>query len=97
MNMSIHQNIKKARENAGLSKQELAAAIEKSPNYVYQIEGGQKRPPIRLVAKIAEVLGERVTTLLEDDEIVARIRAEVLQDLSEAQIEDAKEFLSSKV
>jgi len=93
--MTLKQNIKDARERAGLSKKELADAIGKSPNYVYQIEGGQKRPPIKLVAQIADVLGERVSSLLEDDEIVLRIRNEVLQEIGEAQVKQAKDVFES--
>ena len=88
--MSLKENINLAREKAGLTKQELAEAIGKSPNYIYQIEGGSRPPPIQLVAKIADALGTSVSTLMAEDEIVMRIRAEVLEELGASQIEEAR-------
>lgn len=94
--MSLSENIKQARERAGLSKSDLAKALNISVNYVYQIEGGQKRPPIKLVADISDVVDEKISVLMRDDEIVQRLRAELLEEVSASDIEVVTRFANSR-
>lgn len=94
--MSLSENIKQARERAGLSKSDLAKALNISVNYVYQIEGGQKRPPIKLVADISDVVGEKISVLLRDDEIVQRLRAELLEEVSSSDIDAIRSYANSR-
>lgn len=93
--MSLSENIKAARERAGLSKSDLAKALNISINYVYQIEGGQKRPPIKLVADISDVVDEKISVLLRDDEIVQRLRAELLEEVSANHLKAVAKYANS--
>ena len=93
--MRLNEQVKYGRERAGLSREDFAKALNISVNYVYQIEGGQKHPPIRLVAKIADVLKERISVLLQDDEIVQRLRAEIIEEVVHRDADGSRSLVNS--
>ena len=57
-------NIRKYRKKAGLSQNEAAEKIGLSPNYLRQIELGNKVPRLSTFIKIAEVLHVSADSLL---------------------------------
>ena len=54
--MTVGENIKKRREEKGLSQMELASAIGVGQSYLSQIERGTKAASIQLGKEIAEIL-----------------------------------------
>lgn len=54
--MSIGENIKSRRKSAGMSQNDLAAAVGVSVPMICQIERGTKVPTVILGAEIAKIL-----------------------------------------
>ena len=54
---SIGKQIKKRRTTLGITQQDLSELAGISPNTLYKIERGQANPSLRVLIKIAEVLG----------------------------------------
>lgn len=50
------QNIKKAREDKGISQEELATLIDSSRSFVSSIELGKTNPSLLTVLKLCKVL-----------------------------------------
>lgn len=50
--------LKQARENAGLSRGQLAKAVGCHPNYVREVEMGRKRPSLRLASMLIRVVDQ---------------------------------------
>lgn len=61
--MSIGENIKNRRKNAGMSQSDLAAAVGVSVPMICQIERGTKAVTLMLGAEIAKVLQCDLNTL----------------------------------
>lgn len=61
--MELHQRIIKARKDAGLTQEALAAATGFSRSAVTQWEDGRIRPRHKTLAKIAEVTGKPIAWL----------------------------------
>lgn len=61
--MKIGQAIKLARENVGLTEQELAVRTELLPSDIIQIEDGSGIPSLLTTQKIAKVLGLQISQL----------------------------------
>ena len=55
--MSIGLNIKKLREERGMTQEELAAAIDVSRSMIAQIERDSRCPTLILGSRIADALG----------------------------------------
>lgn len=49
--------IRERRRRLALTQREVARRINASPSYVGHLEAGRRRPPTRIVAQIAKVLG----------------------------------------
>ena len=64
--MSVSENIKAKREEAGLTQSELADRVGVTKGFMSQIERGSKIPSLILGAMIAEVCGCSVLDLLKD-------------------------------
>lgn len=60
---NIGPAIKLARENVGLTEQELAVRTELLPSDITQIEGGAGIPSLLTTQKIAKALGLRISQL----------------------------------
>jgi len=56
--------LRKLREDAGLSIEEVAAALGVSPNTIYYWEAAKRQPQIAQLPEIAGVLGVSVRTLM---------------------------------
>lgn len=66
--MSIGDNIKNLRKQAGFSQKELAAMIEQTPTSIMHYEKGDRTPKQEIIEKIATALKVRPSTLLGWDE-----------------------------
>lgn len=53
----IGKQIKERRATLGITQQDLSELAGISPNTLYKIERGQANPSLRVLIKIAEVLG----------------------------------------
>ena len=60
----IGKNIKKLREEKGLTQEELAFLIDSARNYVGCIERGEKHPSIKTLYKIATALDTKINKIL---------------------------------
>jgi len=58
--MNIGEQIKKAREEAGIFQSELALSVGVSENYISLIENGHKNPSDKLLKKIAKICEREV-------------------------------------
>lgn len=63
---AIGARIKAARERAGMTQEDLAAAIEMSPTHISVIERGVKPPKLATLVKIANALKVSSDMLLQD-------------------------------
>jgi len=87
---NIGKRIRKLRKEKGISQEELAWKIGKSPNFIGLIERGKKRPSIETLRKISRVLNVPLKTffeelqysLPEEDIFIEKIRF-LLRDTSE--------------
>ena len=61
------QNLKKFRKLEGISQMKLAEACGTDVSYIGQIEMGKRFPSIKLIEKIAEVLGVEPYRFFMDD------------------------------
>ncbi len=62
----IEKNIKKLREEKGLTQEELAFLIDSARNYVGCIERGEKHPSIKTLYKISKALNTKLNNILKD-------------------------------
>ncbi|MCL5774247.1 MAG: helix-turn-helix transcriptional regulator [Firmicutes bacterium] len=60
--------IKQARLEADMTQEELAEAVEITPNYISMLERGRKNPSIQILKKIADVLGVSISFLTDSEE-----------------------------
>lgn len=84
--MSVGDNIKKARKNAGLTQKELAEKCGAAEITIRQYESGKREPRNEQLMKIARLLNVELYDLLgytvpEQNEHVQKARAQVLQDI----------------
>lgn len=63
---AIGARIKAAREKAGMTQEDLAAALEMSPTHISVIERGVKSPKLETLVNIANALNVSSDTLLQD-------------------------------
>jgi len=61
----IGLRIRQARENAGLTQEQLGSRVDMSPMGISHLEKGQRKMKIEDIIKIAERLNVRVAHLLE--------------------------------
>lgn len=64
--MSVGENIRLARERAGLKQADLAERAGVTQAMMCQIERGTKNPSLQIGAEIARVLNCSLDSLLED-------------------------------
>jgi transcriptional regulator with XRE-family HTH domain len=65
---NLGSKIRIARQRAGLTQEELAARVARTPESVSNIERGQQEPSIRTIQSLARELGVPVSEFFEDDE-----------------------------
>ncbi len=64
INKEVGLNIRKIREDNGLSQEKLAALADLHRTYIGQIERGEKNIGLRNLEKIAKALGVHIKDLL---------------------------------
>jgi len=62
---NLGQKIRVARQRAGLTQEDLAARISRTPESISNIERGQQEPGIKTVQSLANVLGLPLSELFE--------------------------------
>jgi putative transcriptional regulator len=64
-------NLKKARENAGLTQEQLAEKVEVARQTILFLEKGQYNPSLRLAYKISKIVKVPINKLFsfEDEEL----------------------------
>lgn len=65
--MIIGDNIRKAMELKKIESKELAEMLEVSPTYVSYLLNDKRKPSMKLLSKLADILEVRVADLMEDD------------------------------
>lgn len=66
--MESGARIRRAREQAGIKQNELAASVGVQPNHLSRVERGDRKPSFDLVSKIAGALGIPVAELIGDSQ-----------------------------
>lgn len=82
--MSIGENIKKYRKEKGLTQRELADKLNIATNSLSRYEIGERRPPIDMIEKIAEILNVTPIQLMYDEEVENALNqsAEILSNFN---------------
>lgn len=63
--MSIHENLKKARKDAGLTQKELAECLNVYQKDISRWENGERTPSLEMFAKICAELDVSADEILE--------------------------------
>ncbi len=63
---NIGINVRRNRENLGLTQTQLSDRTKLSQSLLSQIESGESVPSLKSLGKLAEALGVEVTELIED-------------------------------
>lgn len=95
----LKDNIKRIRENAGISQRELARRINMSGQMISKIERGDTTPSLETLDKIAEALKVTTNDLLAENETLSKQLINILKYLL-AKIygaADTLEVLSNKL
>ena len=79
--IALGKRIKAARERAGMTQDDLAAAVDYSVDHMSVVERGVKAPKLDKLTAIANVLGVGTDELLQDSLIAATmLQATVLSE-----------------
>ena len=79
---AVGARIKAAREKAGMTQEDLAAAVDMSPTHISVIERGIKSPRLETFVKIANALHVSSDALLQD--VVANASDGIASELTQA-------------
>jgi transcriptional regulator with XRE-family HTH domain len=71
----VGSNVRRYREAAGLSQEDLAARIGVDQGYVSKLEAGARNPTIVTVWHVAEALKVHPSALFDVDERLAKTKA----------------------
>jgi transcriptional regulator with XRE-family HTH domain len=77
--MDVAGKIKKLREEANLSKNQLAKKAGISQSFISAIESDQKHPGIDVMEKICHALGITLSSFFSDDVPIDRIPSDISQ------------------
>jgi len=69
INKEVGLNIRKIREDKGLSQEKLAALADLHRTYIGQIERGEKNIGLRNLEKIAKALGADIRVLVDTSKV----------------------------
>jgi transcriptional regulator with XRE-family HTH domain len=61
----VGYNVRRCREAAGLSQEELAARMGVEQGYISRLESGDRNPTIVTISQAADALGVRPSVLFE--------------------------------
>lgn len=62
--LKLARNIRRLRRRAGLTQEQLADKTSLSTTYIGYLEIGQKKPSLKTLNKLANVLGVKVKDLI---------------------------------
>lgn len=65
----FHEIIKKAREERGLTREELAKRLKEKESVIARIERGEMEPSLELARKLERALGIRIVERISEEEI----------------------------
>jgi transcriptional regulator with XRE-family HTH domain len=65
----IGKQIKKRRDTLGITQSDLAEMAGISVNTLYKIETGQANPSVKVLNKLAEILGMELTLTVKQPEL----------------------------
>jgi len=94
---AIGARIKAAREKAGMTQEDLAAALEMSPTHISVIERGVKCPKLDTFVNIANTLRVSSDALLQDVVVHSTdgIASELSQTISQMPKRDQERMLNA--
>ncbi|HSI92871.1 MAG TPA: helix-turn-helix domain-containing protein [Jiangellaceae bacterium] len=75
--MTLGRRIRHSRKAAGLTLGELAAAVDRAPSLLSQIENGKREPRLTLLRSIATALGVEFTDLIRPEPPTPRAALEI--------------------
>ena len=79
--IALGKRIKAARERAGMTQDDLAAAVDYSVDHMSVVERGVKAPKLDKLTAIANVLGVGTDELLQDSlNVATKLQATVLSE-----------------
>ncbi len=78
LNLQIGNQIRKARERSGLTQEQFAEAIDKSPQFISDLERGLSGISLETLKKICETLQVSSDTILFTETIQADMAVEKL-------------------
>lgn len=61
----LARNCKRAREDSGLSAEDVAARIDKSSGYIYQLERATLNPPLAVLVQLKKIYRTTPQKLLQ--------------------------------
>lgn len=67
--MKVHNRVREIRESRGKSIREMAADLGMSRQTIYDIEGQDYNPTVKLMARIAEYLGVSISELFDGERV----------------------------
>ena len=66
--MIVGANVRRARQRAGLTQEQVALQADIDLTYVGGIERGRRNPTVLVLVRLAEVLGIHPSELLKSDQ-----------------------------
>ncbi|MDQ4213575.1 helix-turn-helix domain-containing protein [Microbacterium sp. ASV81] len=75
--LTIGRRIRRLRLAAGMTLEELAAAVERAPSQLSMIETGKREPKLTLLQSIARALGTTIDQILADEPLDERAGMEI--------------------
>lgn len=61
------KTLKRLRNTRGWTQQKLASVSGVSQTYISELEGGKKQPTVAIALKLANALGETLSSLVETE------------------------------
>jgi transcriptional regulator with XRE-family HTH domain len=92
----IANNVRSARLKAGLTQAQLAELTSISRNYIVQIESGRRKPAIKTLDALSKATDTSISELLNGDEFIERLKAEMLDRAKSLNIEMGKLLKNSR-
>lgn len=62
--MALGEELKRARDEAGLSQDEVAARAKIDRSYLSQLENDRKSPTLDLLMRVCEAIGIKTSTII---------------------------------
>ena len=92
----LGKRIKAARENVGMTQEQLAAAVNYSVDHMSVIERGVKAPKLEKLVDIANALHVGIDALLQDDLDVATLlkSSEISMRIQKLSADDQRKVLN---